>query len=415
MKNNYQRYASIIAFSIIIFISFFGTSEPFPDRYKSVDDIGTSNFLNQVIYIFVLLLAFYSIHSYKRELFSFIKSDKFLSLLILWYFIGMMWSIDPFSTFKMALRLFTIFISISAFFIHHPYFISADQILKYIAALFVLTSIVIVALIPGATDPDFNTWRGLSPSKNIFGQVSVLTLIITLDIYLRQNTLINKTILLTLAFISIILLFGSQSSTSIIGFLAFCSIISIRAVDKLFRPLNLGRFLSSAIVVSFAFSVVLLLVVFPNILESFTALFGKDPSFTGRTDLWLIALNSFRDHFPFGTAYGAFWNAANKDLVAIHIIFPWLPMQAHSGILDTLNEGGIIGFILFISATIKVLIQSWKFRDKNLWFYMILIILVLNTQETTIFVPGYLATTIFILIYVRSIFISSNPNKMIKH
>jgi O-antigen ligase len=322
--------------------------------------------------------------------------------------LGILWSIDPFSTFKMALRLFTIFISITAFFIHHPFYTSADKILKYISALFILTSIVIVVIIPGATDPDFNTWRGLSPSKNIFGQVSVLTLLIVLDIYLRQNTLINKTVFLMLAFISVILLFGSQSSTSIIGFLAFCSIISIRVVDKFYKPLNLGRFLSSALLIGFGFSVVLLLVVFPNILESFTALFGKDPSFTGRTDLWLIALNSFREHFPLGTAYGAFWNAANKDLTAIHIIFPWLPMQAHSGILDTLNEGGIIGFILFVSATIKVLIKSWKFREKNLWFYMIIIILVLNTQETTIFVPGYLATTIFILIYVRSIVISNN-------
>lgn len=322
----------------------------------------------------------------------------------------MMWSVDPFSTFKMALRLFTIFISITAFFIHHPYYTSADNILKYTAALFVLTSIVIVVIIPGATDPDFNTWRGLSPSKNIFGQVSILTLIITLDIYLRQNTLVNKIIFLMLAFLSIGLLFGSQSSTSIIGFLAFCSVISIRAVDKFFRPLNLGRFLSSTLIIGFICSVVILLIIFPTILENFTALFGKDPSFTGRTDLWLIALNSVREHFPLGTALGAFWNAANKELVTIHLIFPWLPMQAHSGILDTLNEAGIIGFIFFIGATAKSLVKTWRYKEKNLWFYLIIIILVLNTQETTIFVPGYLATTLFFLIYIRSVAIETLLN-----
>jgi len=401
--SKFQKFTSVLAFAIIIFISFFGTAAPFPERYTSVDDISTSNIFNQVIYLFVLFLIIISVYNHKRFFVQTLIKEKFFFLLILWYFLGMLWSVDPFSTFKMALRLFTIYLAILVFFINYPYYQAGDKIVKIILTIFILTSLVVVVTIPGATDPDFNTWRGFSPSKNIFGQVCVLAFVLGFDLYLREESLAKKLLVAFLSFLALIMLFGSQSSTSIIGVLVFVSIISIRIIDHFFRPLGLGRFMSSALLLGFMFSVFLILIVFPVVIEYFTGLFGKDPSFTGRTDLWLIALNSFIEQFPLGTAYGAFWNPANKALASIHLIFPWLPMQAHSGILDTLNEGGIIGFSLFISATFISLRNNWNFKNKNIGFYIVLIILLLNTQETTLLVPGYLATTLYFYYYLRSI------------
>lgn len=323
----------------------------------------------------------------------------------------MIWSVDPFATFKATFRLFSIYITIIVFFIHYPFNEFSDNIIKVIIIIFLLTSFIAVLLIPGATDPDFNTWRGLSPQKNIFGQVCLLTFILSLDIYLRQKGLLQKTIIVLAALISIILLFGSQSSTSIIGFVIFVSINSIRFIDGIFRKLKIGRLLSSVLQLGFIVFVIILLIFYPELLDILTSIFGKDTTFTGRTELWLIAYKSFLEHFPLGTGLGAFWNPANKQLISIHLIFPWLPMQAHSGILDTLNEAGIVGFLLFIGASIKALVRSWMGNQNNLWFYLFLLILILNSQETTILIPGYLATTLFFIVYVRIIIFDKYESK----
>jgi len=397
--NPYQRNAAFLAFLILIFVSYFGTAAPFPEHYESADE-STSNIYNQVIYILIFLLSLYSIQNKKKQLVNFIIKEKFLSLLIFWYFLGMLWSIDPFATFKLSFRLSIIVLVMISFFLHYSSYNDTNSLIKYIAALFIIINFFAVFTIPGAKDT-YGFWRGTTLQKNILGQISVFTIIIYFDLLIKEKRNTTKIVALIMISLSTIILFGSRSSTSLIGLLIFCFLVSVKLFDKIFRSLGAGKFVSSTLVLGVLSSVMIVLVFFPSILDILTSLFGKDPSFTGRTELWYIAIQSIEKHFPLGTALGAFWNSANNDLAEIHILFPWLPMQSHSGFLDLLNEGGIIGFIFFLGLTLKYLWLQWKLEIKSLWFYLIIVILIINSQETLLLVPGNLATMLFLLGYIK--------------
>lgn len=407
----YQCYAAYTAFSIMIFISFFGTSAPFPDRAKSVEDIGTSNIFNQIIYLLIFFLSIYAIYNRKKDLVEFILNEKYLSLLIIWYFLGMIWSVDSFSTFKLSFRLLTVVLSSLAYFLHYPWYDSSDNILKFIAALFVIINVILVFTVSGALDPDFHTWRGIVITKNIFGQVAALTFVVYIDILIREGNKYWKFFLTIIAFISIILLFGSQSSTSIISFIAFIFLLSILYTDRIFKSIHIGRFFSTILQIVIITTIIFIIHFYPAIIEDFVSGFGKDTTFTGRTDLWYYAMLSIEKNFPLGTGLGAYWNTANNDLSLIHYIFPWIPMQFHNGFIDIFNEAGIIGFSFFICLCMKYLRNSWALRVGSIWFYFIIVVFIFSFQESTLSSPGHLINTLFYMGYVRIIVISNKLNK----
>jgi O-antigen ligase len=66
---------------------------------------------------------------------------------------------------------------------------------------------------------------------------------------------------------------------------------------------------------------------------------GRDPSLTGRTDIWKLVLGMV--HNPLlGTGYDSFW--LGKRLEKIWSIYWWHPVQAHNGYIEVfLNLGGL--------------------------------------------------------------------------
>jgi O-antigen ligase len=49
----------------------------------------------------------------------------------------------------------------------------------------------------------------------------------------------------------------------------------------------------------------------------------------------------------FGIGYGAFWLGPGSPSQPILDALPWMPLQAHNGYLDLLNELGAVGCVLF--------------------------------------------------------------------
>jgi len=70
---------------------------------------------------------------------------------------------------------------------------------------------------------------------------------------------------------------------------------------------------------------------------------GRDPSLTGRTDIWKLVLGMA--HSPlFGTGFDSFW--LGKRLEHIWDIYWWHPVEAHDGYIDIYLNLGLVGLIL---------------------------------------------------------------------
>ena len=97
-------------------------------------------------------------------------------------------------------------------------------------------------------------------------------------------------------------------------------------------------------------------------------LIGRNPDFTGRTWIWNVALDLWKQHPVVGwgwISYWAPWVKPFKDLIVIHSI---TYLQAHSAWLDVLMQLGLVGLILFIVFVVTALWRAW-FRavDRPRW------------------------------------------------
>lgn len=77
---------------------------------------------------------------------------------------------------------------------------------------------------------------------------------------------------------------------------------------------------------------------------------GRDPSLTGRTKIWGVALTKLQDHLLLGFGRGAFWAPNSKYALeaGLAVSGGFIPPHAHNGFLDLALDIGMIGFVLFI-------------------------------------------------------------------
>ncbi len=397
-KNIYYKLA-VLTFTIFIFFEFFGTALPFRPRVEEIEDIGTTNIVNQIVYSILFLASCFTLFKKRKDFLNFILKEKLLTLFILWCFASMIWSVDSFVTFKRLFRTLTLYTVTVSLLLNAS---STDEILSYIKPilyLYVFLSIISCLVIPGAIDPQFHTWRGLTSHKNDLGQVSVICILFSFFIYQRESGYAKMYAGLSL-FFSVALLFGSFSMTSITSFMFLVVIGSFFSIDSIFKPIGLGRTVS-ALIILFGASFILSILYFdPSILSVLTGSVGKDITFSGRTDLWTSMFKEISKHPILGAGYQAFWNINNTAVLDLYKVFVWLPNEAHNGYIDILNEVGIVGLVIFISMLIQYFTRMRKLNKPNPWKWIIIVSLVINLQESTYFRPGHLVGGMVVLSYL---------------
>ena len=399
-----SRYVTILArvvFFIYIFVLFFGTSTPFQDRAVNVEDFSTSNFRNQVVFVFLFLASCFCLIPKRNELYQLIRREKFLTLFILWCFISIGWSDYAFVSFKRWFQLLTSFTTISAFLLNGG---RSDRSLKSFTGvlfLYIITSIFSVVFISGAIDPSHQTWRGLEITKNFLGQ-SALVCIVLLAYMIRRRPLKRKFILVAFLILSVILLIGSRSMTSIGTFLIILYIVVLVFLDRIFRDLGIGKSFSAFLM---AASLLLMLTVFyfgRDIIEHTLMSFGRDLTFTGRTELWVDLVKTAKDRLVFGYGFGGFWviDFSNTDLMVLYDKYVWLPNEAHSGYLDIILQVGFIGFFIFMGLIVSYFRNIVRLHDPPFGFWLVVAVMILNLQESTLFCSRILTGELFLFSYM---------------
>ena len=116
----------------------------------------------------------------------------------------------------------------------------------------------------------------------------------------------------------------------------------------------------------------------------FFSLLGKDPTLTGRTELWHDVFNHAMDHFLAGPGFAVFWTGGR--LADLHSIHSWGPQQAHNGYLEIFAQLGIIGIILLGMTLVKVFHNISKLNplsnpDRKMLFILFLAVVLINLTE----------------------------------
>ena len=77
------------------------------------------------------------------------------------------------------------------------------------------------------------------------------------------------------------------------------------------------------------------------------ALFGKDPTLTGRTDIWSALVDAIAQRPLIGYGYGAFWAPDSEPAYWVRAAVDWGAPTAHNGWLEITLALGLIGVTCF--------------------------------------------------------------------
>ena len=292
-------------------------------------------------------------------------SPSFLAFVVL-ASLSVLWSFDPAATARRLFRLYGIVLSCFAFAIAGWYSHRFQNVMRPAITILLLGSIVFGLFFPelaieeGTTATLLGAWKGLAVQKNSLGALAAVGVVLWVHALLARESE-TKYILMGLA-ASLACVFLSRSSTSVLSVLLCIPflILLLRTRPALRRSMRyiIGGF--AAVILIYSLAMLNLIPGAGVLLTPITAITGKDLTFSGRTPIWNIMVESIGRHPWLGVGLGAYWTgpvptSASYEFVVRTYVYP---TESHNGYLDVINDLGFVGGACLIAYLISFLRQS---------------------------------------------------------
>lgn len=266
------------------------------------------------------------------------------------------WSTDPSVTMRRA--GFLLLTSVIAL------ILGADFELSDLIRLFAFASLIHIVLCAGffAVAPHFlyapsdaHSLKGLTTHKNIFGLEQGLAVLAFLFVPFKRFEAFR----LPLACIAFVLLILSHSAGSLVATLCGLAVVPLLIIGR-FRPAHRVPLILGGMVL--VCSTLYLLVINASLLP---ALLSKDPTLTGRTELWRLVLIAIDHRSWLGYGFDSFWQGLQGDSLTIIRGVGWLVPTAHNGYLDLLLGIGYAGAALFLPAILLTALRALRYSASS--------------------------------------------------
>ena len=302
------------------------------------------------VYGLVMVLA----ASRWREIFELVLRVPFLMVLVALAAISFLWSIEP----GLSLRRGVSVSMTTLFGLYLAARFSWIELLRLLGGIWLF--LALVSFCAGLVAPSFardyeihiGAWRGFWFEKNTLGghmsRVGLLFAFLALVDPGRRRTW-----LIGLGVATLLVLF-STSTTALMGLMLGVGCVAAGAV---FQSGRLRAILLVWIGVAGSAALAAFILLLP---EVFFALIGKDPSLTGRTDIWVALVESIAARPWLGYGYSAFWNPDSIPAYWVRVNVEWDAPTAHNGWLDVALSVGLIGVGLFAASFAGTLARALR-------------------------------------------------------
>lgn len=327
-----------------------------------------------------------------------LRSNPFPWGFVLWCAATILWSVHAPSTMKKVIQLFGVLAIAVAFQSASWTPMRFETVVRNTIGWIVLLSVPFALILSdigvhhgGDTD---GKWKGLTTNKNELGLIASFGFIFYLHEYLRGDSpLLRASAWMGLCLFVMVM---AQSGTAF-GVAAVCCLFVLLVMRP---PIAYhGRLLAwSLALITFLLGgyLVWTLVDGPpglqEILGPIAALFGKDITLTGRSNIWALVLEEAARHPIHGIGFGAFWLGPDSASGWITDILYWVPWQGHNTYIDIYNETGLVGLSLVIGFLLFHCVQLQRVSrlDRSafaLHATLFLYLLLSNIVETKMFRP----------------------------
>jgi exopolysaccharide production protein ExoQ len=347
----------LILLSLLFWLIFY---QNLPDNLYGMADPGpvvTVNILDRCIKVSMILMSVYIIAtrwSVTRLLAKNINvgAAAFLVLAPL----SALWSIEPSATLLRFTSLACICLVCFAIAVAgwHPR--RFQQLALSPLMMILIASLAIGIVAPekiteiGADISQRDAWHGVTHSKNEFGMMSSIAVIICVNKWLAREGRAYWAIAGSAVAVACLIL--SRSSTSL-----FATIVGVLSMTLVMRVPVIRRRYCTQVVVAIAATILLYELVIQDVipgvntlLAPITSLTGKDTTFSARTVIWKVIKDHVQGAPYLGTGYGAYWvplpSSPSYGFVSLMYFYP---TEAHNGYLDVVNDLGYVGLICVLA------------------------------------------------------------------
>lgn len=321
-------------------------------------------------------------HRYCRGSLKLLLNERPILLLVLLAIVSVIWSDSPATTFRRSIALVGTCL-IALYFAARFKIREQLQLLGWAFGLCMIFSWVFGWLHLGRSVDDLEgAWYGIYTQKNELGAMMVLSvLLFVLWGQVRPRT---RWVSWICAAASFALIVASSSVTALIAlFVLLFAIPMIWVLRNSNRP-GMLILISVIVVVGIA--------LWAGVsLETATQAVGKDPTLTGRTDLWATSILMGLQRPWLGFGYSAFWLGANGQSAEVWRIVGWAVPSAHNGLLEIWLDLGAVGVLIAVFGFGRYLRKAiWLIRCTRTWEYawpllFLVFLFVLNLTASTFF------------------------------
>ncbi len=289
------------------------------------------------IYLLVLLLSL-------RSLPQLIRSAVFSPLIVvcvMWCGLSMLWSIDPGVSLRRSIAL--LMTTMCGLVLASRY--DWNEMVQRIAFVFFVLAIISVftALLwpaKGITQElHVGAWRGPWVEKNYLGGNMTKGLVACMCAYAMRPD--RWWLWIPGGVLCFLLVIMSTSKTAL---LVSVACIGLFVAIRIFRRRPILRIPLMYFSVMGLSVFLILILAFP---EDMFGLIGKDPTFTGRTDIWELLMQSIREKFVLGYGYGVYWQDELGPSYYVRSILEWGVPTAHNGWIESWLSCGVVIIALF--------------------------------------------------------------------
>lgn len=270
-------------------------------------------------------------------------------------------------------------------------------ILRFVFTALALATIAVVVFAPAIgldrSPGHAADWQGVFTQKNACGRIMVLA---TAVLLFGERLTALRALSLAL-FLFVLVMSGSRGAW----------IIEI-ALLLLWLALRLGSRVSprarTALAASAPFALAACAAALVGLYPHFAGILGRDPTLSGRTQIWTQVAQFIARRPLTGYGYDAFWRGLTGPSLQIDAAVHFVVEHAHNGFLEILLELGVTGLALFLLSWIHAALRLWPLwrrgRIAEIAFPLAFLALILlyDLDENTlliyngIFWPLYVAT-----------------------
>lgn len=382
----------------------------FGNMVVEIDETGSP--LDRFVLGTLMVLASLVLFKRRIQLPRILQDNLWLVLLYLYLGLSVLWSDFPEISFKRWIRLSGT-IPVALIILTEQYPLKAlESVFRRCAYVLIPFSLVLIKYFPDmgvgyVTWSGEKMWVGVTSQKNGLGVLCVLSaFLIIWSLHNKwrtggflKNSMHTSADVLVLA-IAVFLLQGFQGafSATAIGIL----IVGVSTFFILSQAKSYAGYMG--IVLVLGVSVVLIsLQTIDSVRLVITQAFNRDPTFTGRTDIWNLVLEEASKNHWFGGGYGGYWYLADEKIFRTQGV-----REAHSGYLEIYLAGGITGaviFTLFLIAYCRKMLRELRYAKEWGMFglsFLMMILVESFTESIFITTSSYFWSSMVIISIVLS-------------